>query len=1588
MTQCKMPVAHLVLWGVHNIQDNARKTKKNKFSRTIIYFKQNFIKKMNLKETSDKLFEDSKRTPIRGLSAIAEAERYLQQAYEGRYFFELIQNVRDANKEKNQDGEVFIELKNDVLSISNTGAEFSTKGVEGITTIGQSTKHSQDYIGFKGIGFKSVQEVTETPRIITQYGSVHFDRKLTLNEYNEPGLKEDQIPLFYFPHFNNTKLSEEEIEKGIVTKIELPNKEGITQEKIIGDFSEIQAKQLLLLGNIQTLKFESEQSISVFSIRKNPQKHFIEVKENDIVSKFKYFVPNNKIEIPTDLINSLEGKEKEIFNNSTFVDVNIVLELAENGQINPIQEAKLYLFYPLQITSGFRFIIHSYFIVNPERTALRESKLNDFLLSAIGRFIGKEMLSNLKKTNVNTNKVLCFNRNSDAKIAALYNAVVEELRNQKFIYDSQTKKYFHPTEVIVADDFDKGIFPDGKLGDKKLIYTDDKEIIRWLKNEFKIPYLSYEDIANQIENECKRQLKQKKIKYFQDLYNYVSKHEALNLTEKKVLLTDDWKLVSSDEDVFYGGGKRNPINLSTSIRRKIHFIHKNIKISDFREGKSRIGITEFNTYELVRRLLKLFNERSIRKADILNALYNIQQLDAKSELEIKEKILFPIKGTDKWLSPLTNPIYFENENLRGLYPNGNFVEDTILIWEYKRENEVSKAEFLKKFGVWDIPAIYLSTKQTRVYQYEQRDKLLEKITGRVSRPFYIQNDRILDIPAEYNFWFTETILNNWSIYRSFIQSDLISKLQSRSSQSYYSTNANKEDTIRLCHFVETLSNAKWICFQGEDDKYSIREVVGIREYDFAQTHNQVIRKFLKLLPIDFGIKKDFIEAIALVHLDAHSIENFRSLLQHIYTKYETEIPEGKEFIDFYNRILGKLVDYVESNYVPTEQLKASFFLCINDVSKTPCWKRGSLIFYIDDKPAYDILPAEIKQKVQPHFTNRDKNTFGKIADRIGKRFSKSIKKKLIETESTKTDTLISFFNLLPETIALLESHLGDAITKHFNKIKTIRIFEMKTLKVKISVGDSPEMIIPVNHFVDSDLNLHLTIPDGTINKNKQIAELINELFINLLERDLRNFNANLLNFLNVSNKKDYLKSYDIAEERINEITNKLNDSDFTPNQRFWQSILLTKGILRVGNIFIENKIEINTLSSVLQIQPKEIQKIEDNFDFIKTSCEANIFLLTGLLNSLSIKLEQLNASIFPKIDFRNFYLNELSKIKNRFEKGFSVLLYNHLSKKNIDEQGKFQDYLDNYKYRFEFIVPLHTLELDVENFFLKSLSKEFIFLNITNDDLQKDFTSLNLIETYSANFKKLKIKLAIEDYTDETLNAFLDENKKRSLIYFDQVNSLTHSFKKWLENFKEKDTPTEKEDNLEQFLKEFSNQAQDNIEKVETANVEVSSISSNGNLKGGNGRRYDGEANSRQKHLIGLIAEMLVFEKLKPIHDTITWVSKFASKVYKTHPGFNPEGQDGLGYDIEYIDKEGNKYFVEVKGRSSNDNTFEISKNEIDKAHKEREFYKIYLVTQTMDNSQRRIRDLGNIFILNDNEDFFTNSRFTAFYQNFEIRFQ
>jgi len=454
------------------------------------------------------------------LQAIAESEKYLQQAYEGRYLFELIQNVRDANKEQETLGAVFIELTNEALFIANSGAPFAEKGIRSITTIGRSPKNSQDFIGFKGIGFKSVLEVTNAPYIVTENGTLYFDRTQTLPLLKGRELGIEDIPIFFIPHYSPVRLSTEEQKAGIVTKIALPLKPGLELPKIIDRFQEISVHQLLLLGYLQTIEFKAPGVHTRFHIQHAPDSRQTVVTVNDAVHHFRQFTPSAPLPIPSTVIASLDEKERKMYEKSPFVELTIVFDTDEERQLRKITDGKLYLFYPLKILSGFPFLIHSYFLVDPARTTLRDSPLNIYLLEKIADYLSGDWLQQVKKSDPgHFLDVLAFTRNKDVPLLNhLYDRLKANLKSKRFLYDQHSQKFYKLGEIVIADGFDLGLFADHLFQGKRLVYIEDTATRIWLTHEMEADYLTYDKIAEHIEAECERHRETKNIAFFQHLY--------------------------------------------------------------------------------------------------------------------------------------------------------------------------------------------------------------------------------------------------------------------------------------------------------------------------------------------------------------------------------------------------------------------------------------------------------------------------------------------------------------------------------------------------------------------------------------------------------------------------------------------------------------------------------------------------------------------------------------------------------------------------------------------------------------------------------------------------------------------------------------------------------------------------------------------------------------------------------------------------------------------------------------------------------------------------------------------------------------
>jgi len=105
--------------------------------------------------------------PTKSLTALT---RQLTQEYEDRFLVELVQNAYDAHAHGSRGGRVHVRLDEraaagPVLYVANTGRPFDEHNFDGLTNVAQSSKPPGEGIGNKGVGFRSVLQVCDTPEI-------------------------------------------------------------------------------------------------------------------------------------------------------------------------------------------------------------------------------------------------------------------------------------------------------------------------------------------------------------------------------------------------------------------------------------------------------------------------------------------------------------------------------------------------------------------------------------------------------------------------------------------------------------------------------------------------------------------------------------------------------------------------------------------------------------------------------------------------------------------------------------------------------------------------------------------------------------------------------------------------------------------------------------------------------------------------------------------------------------------------------------------------------------------------------------------------------------------------------------------------------------------------------------------------------------------------------------------------------------------------------------------------------------------------------------------------------------------------------
>ena len=311
------------------------------------------------------------------------------------FIFELIQNAEDNKYENQGRYKPYISFhltKTDptcsagsdgALIIQNNEIGFNHDNVSAICAVGQTTKkkeQGQGYIGEKGIGFKSVFLITDSPYIFSN------DYRFCLPESDEETGFGYIVPQWIDTLPRDMNLS--------VTHIILPlTKPDFGYEKIETMLQDIEPEIILFLTTLQEIQIKTDTGDD-FTILKDdsamPEVQIVAegTKQGLIFANSDNFlVCTRSFDKPADIHHEKrDGIESR--------EVTIGFPLDENSTAI----GKIFAYLPVRSGTGFPFLINADFILPSSREDVQDVPWNRcWLMDCVADLIAKELLPILKK---------------------------------------------------------------------------------------------------------------------------------------------------------------------------------------------------------------------------------------------------------------------------------------------------------------------------------------------------------------------------------------------------------------------------------------------------------------------------------------------------------------------------------------------------------------------------------------------------------------------------------------------------------------------------------------------------------------------------------------------------------------------------------------------------------------------------------------------------------------------------------------------------------------------------------------------------------------------------------------------------------------------------------------------------------------------------------------------------------------------------------------------------------------------------------------------------------------------------------------
>jgi hypothetical protein len=466
---------------------------------------------------------------------------------ETHYVLELIQNAEDEDSKN-----ITFTITDNYILVENDGEPFSADDVFSICSAGQTRKENK--IGFFGIGFKSVFNITKNPQIIS--GKYNF----SVHEYIYPE------PTNNIPDL----VTDFDQSEGAFFMLPINAKRGMKGKDLARGLYEINERLLLFLRSLEKITFKdmsSKENRSWEITKENLGNGFIRINNSGSGNSSIWKVFDTPVKVPPRKELRVKGKEN-------VVKTRVVIAFPHPEEKIDISAEGVYSFLPTEKRTDLPFLIQGDFIPTLGRENIEDNKWNRWLLKKIGE-LSSETFLKIRQDKVLGEHLYDFiplpEQIPDQMIKVVPETIVKNLKKKKMANCGSSWELVQDavlldddlTELITEKDL-KEVFR--RSVRKAWAGLDDRA--RKVLSELGIRKFGLQEMVRLLK--LSRKLKRKRGQWFLDTYDYLRRKKQA-LWERKDIWDMFWNikfLRRSTGELVAPRDSRKPYRLITHYPQK------------------------------------------------------------------------------------------------------------------------------------------------------------------------------------------------------------------------------------------------------------------------------------------------------------------------------------------------------------------------------------------------------------------------------------------------------------------------------------------------------------------------------------------------------------------------------------------------------------------------------------------------------------------------------------------------------------------------------------------------------------------------------------------------------------------------------------------------------------------------------------------------------------------------------------------------------------------------------------------------------------------------------------------------------------